>query len=374
MHVSHLVPSLEERHGGPSKSVRALANAQAVAGAEVGLLSTAEPSAGAPILTEDRARMRIFPRLRPLSLCRSPALRSAVLAEPVQVIHHHSLWLLTLRYAHEASRLHRCPLVIAPRGMLSPWARGHHGWRKTLAGKLIHPGALAAAAGWHATSRAEADDLRRLGFRQPICVAPNGVSLPPAAELDASRQAWLQSHPALQGRRVAVFYSRLHRKKRVAELLALWAAQPRGDWTLLVAGIPEEYTAAQLQQLPEANRTASPVVIADSVGLPPPYAVGELFLLPSHSENFGLVIAEALAAGLPAVVTDGTPWSDLAPHRAGDCVPWERYPETLAAWLDRSPAELSAAGAQARQLVAHDYTWEQSARRLLDFYAELTHA
>ncbi|MES1194986.1 MAG: glycosyltransferase, partial [Opitutus sp.] len=151
MRVCHIVPSLEERHGGPSKSVRALANAEAALGAQVELLATLEPgqtvAAGA-----DRATVRTFPRVTPRWLSRSPELRRHLQATPADVVHHHSLWLLTLRYAAEAARRRDVPLVISPRGMMSGWAWQHRRWRKKLAEWLVHPGVFAQTDGWHATS------------------------------------------------------------------------------------------------------------------------------------------------------------------------------------------------------------------------------
>ena len=97
-------------------------------------------------------------------------------------------------------------------------------------------------------------------------------------------------------------------------------------------------------------------------------------MLPSHSENFGLVVAEALAAGVPALVTDGTPWRGLAEHGSGWCVPWAEYPAALGTALATDAAELTAMGARARAWMAQDFSWAQAAGRLRKFYHDLTHA
>ena len=372
MRACHVVPSLEERHGGPSKSVRALANAQAVQ-ADVTVFSTLEIGQPGADTSSDAARYVVTPRGAPKWLCRSPELRQKLLAEPFQAIHHHSLWLLTLRYAQEAALHADVPLVISPRGMLSGWAYRHHHWRKKLAEWLVHPGAFSAAAGWHATSSEEADDIRKLGFSQPVCVAPNGVTLPDQKTLSAARSTWLQAHPRLNGRRVAVFYSRFHRKKRVLELIDLWTSHPRGDWLLLMAGLPEEYSVAEISSHVANSRAADSIVVADSTGLPPPYAVGELFLLPSHSENFGLVIVEALAAGLPALITDTTPWRGINRENAGSCVLWSEFGVVLGRLLDLPPSDLATMGTRGRAWASRDFTWERTAGVLLDFYLEVSH-
>ncbi len=372
MRISHIVPSLEERHGGPSKSVRALANAGAALGAQVELLATLEEGQEVAASGPDAATVRVFPRVAPRWLSRSPGLQRHLAGSSADIIHNHALWLLPLRYAHQAARRQAVPLVISPRGMLSGWAYHHRRSRKRLAELFVHPGALRGASGWHATSPEERDDIRALGFTQPVCVSPNGVPLPGDGELAAARATWLGLCPAARSRPVAVFYSRFHRKKRLRELIDLWLSAPRGDWLLLVAGVAEDYTAAGLAA--EYAAAADRVAIFDGAGRPPPYAVASLFLLPSHSENFGLVIAEALAAGVPALVTDTTPWTGLAANGCGGCVSWENYGGALAGALATPPAELAAMGRRGHDWAAREFSWARAATLLIEFYGHLRDA
>ncbi len=369
--IAQIVPSLEERHGGPSKSVRATANAQARLGATIELLTTGEVPAASPA---DVAALKIFPRVMPQRLCRSPELAAHLSAHPFDCIHYHSLWLLPLRYAAAAAQRQGVPLVISPRGMMTEWAWNHHRRQKKLAELFVHPGAFQAAAGWHATSEDEANDIRRLGFTQPICVAPNGVDLPDETSLAAARQHWLELCPALRHHRVALFYSRFHQKKRVRELIDLWVSQPRGDWMLLMVGVPEEYSVADLVAQVRAADATDRIAVFDGANRPAPYAVASLFLLPSHSENFGLVVAESLAAGVPTLVTDATPWQGMNLRQAGWCAPWTAYNTALSNAIDQSATRLAEMGAIGRAWVERDFTWETPARKLLDFYQSLSHA
>lgn len=369
--LAHIVPSLEDRHGGPSKSVRGLVAALRRAGDAADLLTTTDQ-----LSTTEPARTSTdtlhFPRQAPRWLTRSPALADHLARTDYDCLHEHSLWLLPLRYAASAASRRGIPLVISPRGMMSPWAWRHRRGRKWLAEQLVHPGAFRAAAGWHATSPEEAADIRSLGFQQPVCVAPNGVEPPTPEALAAARAHWLDAHPALRGRRVALFYSRFHRKKRPRELVELWRATPGNEWILLIAGLPEEYTAAEVQSW-FAGDAASRVVVADGTDHPAPYAAASLFLLPSHSENFGLVIAEALAAGVPALVTDTTPWAKLAAQQAGWCERWDHYPAALNRALALDDATLRAMGARGREWVGREFSWDRSAALLAGFYRHLRH-
>jgi glycosyltransferase involved in cell wall biosynthesis len=363
----HIVPSLEARHGGPSKSVLGLAGALARAGNDVEVLAT-EDGTGTR-RTEGHLLVRTFHRDWPETVCASGGLRSYLGTTRAEVVHHHSIWLRTLHYAHQAARRIGAPFVVSPRGMMNPWAWDHHSGRKAVARALIHPGAFEAADGWHATSAEEAQSLRDLGFRQPVCVAPNGVTAPSPAEAEAAAAHWRERVPV--GRPVALFYSRFHRKKRVLELIDLWLDAGPADWLLLAVGIPEDYTPRLLEGRARAGGGAGRVLAFDGAGQPPPYGIASLFLLPSHSENFGLSIAEALASGVPALVTDTTPWAALNGNGAGWCVPWPGYAAALRAATSEGVEALRRRGAAGRDWVRREFSWDASARLLSDFYASL---
>ena len=372
MRLCHIVPSLAAEHGGPSKSVRALCRALADTSHEVELLAT-DPAAsrGGQSASEGHLIVRLFKREWPQRLCRSPGLRAAVNASAAQVFHHHALWLRTLNYARRRADLRNAKLVISPRGMMSSWAWQYHRGRKRLAERLVHPGAFAAAAGWHATSQEEAQEIRALGFQQPICVAPNGVERPNSGESVRAAEFWRDKSGAGE-RPVALFYSRFHRKKRVLELIDLWLAAGPADWLLLLVGIPQDYTADELEAHARKMSAGDRVRAFSGATLPAPFPVASLFLLPSHNENFGLAIAEAMAHAVPVVVTDTTPWKSINSSGLGWCVPWADYGQVLAAATRESRAQLQTRGIAAQAWVLREYAWEQSAAKLGAFYASLT--
>jgi glycosyltransferase involved in cell wall biosynthesis len=368
MRVTHIVPSLEARHGGPSKAVPLLAAALARLGHKVELLATGPVQEARK---NENLDMRIFPRSGPAGFCHSRGLRTYLRVQESDCLHSHGLWLRPLHYAHQRARALGVPLVIAPRGMMSRWAWRHHRWRKRLAGKFVHPGAFAAAAGWHATSASEADDIRARGFNQPVCVAPNGVTLPDPAAVAQAEAHWREACPAAFTRPTALFYSRFHRKKRVLELIELWLAHAPRDWLLLLVGIPQDYGVEELSRYVYQQSGAGRIEVFDGSNRPMPYPAASLFLLPSHSENFGLAVAEAMAHGLPVVVTDTMPWEALNQNQAGWCVSWERYAPALRAALGETREARRARGQAARGWILAEFSWEKSAQVLLEFYASL---
>lgn len=371
MRIAHVVPSLEARHGGPSRSVLGLSTALAAGGHEVALLTT-EPGDTTVTQPAPGLTVRRFARQWPQSFAVSAPLRDHLSTSALDLIHYHSLWLRPLHYAANASRRTGRPLVISPRGMMTTWAWSHHRWKKFVAQHCLHPGALAHTAGWHATSSAEADDIRRLGFNQPICVSPNGVNIPDPSEIETARQYWLNRCPALGTRRVALFYSRFHAKKRVLELIDLWAVQAPADWLLLMVGIPEQYSLAELRARVLLRNCSDKIKVHDGAAAPAPYAVASLYLLPTHSENFGLTVAEALAHGVPVVTTDGTPWQGLETQDAGRWISWANFGPAMHAVMQETPGELARRGAHGRAWMSAQYSWSEAAGSLSGFYHDLT--
>ena len=233
------------------------------------------------------------------------------------IFHDNGLWLPTNHaVAFAAQRLKR-PLIISPRGMLTTWALHFRGWKKRVGWWLYQRRDLQFARVLHATSRAEADDFRALGLTQPIAVIPNGVEVPEGQRSERGSQA--------SRLRTALFLGRVHPKKGLLDLVQAWALlRPKG-WQVIIAGGDEAGHRAEVESairasgLQEAFHFKGAVDGETRWNL---YRAADLFVLPSHAENFGIVVAEALACGVPAIATQGTPWEDLVTHRCG----W--WPET----------------------------------------------
>jgi glycosyltransferase involved in cell wall biosynthesis len=369
MKVAQIVGSLEARYGGPSRSVRRLAAAMAESGENVDILTSAP--AAVPTENEGRLAVRTWRRHWPQAVCRVPDMARHLRAETYDVVHHHGLWLRTLHYARQKSAAEQIPLVVSPRGMMSTWAWRLHRRRKALAAAWIHPGAFAAVSGWHATSREEEAEIRSLGFEQPVCVAPNGVEAPDAESVASAHEHWRGLVRVDDGTRVALFYSRFHAKKRVIELIDLWASIAPAGWLLLVVGIPEQFSVAQLRDYVRRVQPAARIAVHSGAEEPQPYPLASLFLLPSHNENFGLVIAEAAANGIPAVVTNTTPWGALNREGSGWCVPWDEYAAALRAALAETPEALRERGGRARAWILREFSWDKSAGEVIRFYHQL---
>ena len=369
--VLHTVASTQADHGGPSRSVPLLCEALSERGASVRLVTTVPDgeASGEVLLPENGVDTRTVTeagRLR--QLLRSPiafyrALRDEVTRAPPDLMHHHGLWLPSNAAAALVSRRQGIPLVISTRGMLTNWALQHNRWKKRLAWMGYQKHVLRRAALFHVTSQEEVDALRDLGFEQPAAVIPNGVPLP---DESASNGA------SGEGRR-ALFLSRVHPKKGLPMLLDAWATVRPSGWTLEIVGPSEEGHRAELETqarrlgLDDAIQFSGPVADDEKWDV---YRRADLFVLPTHSENFGIVVAEALAAGVPALTTTGAPWEDLDRH---DCGWWvepteQALTEALRAAAGADDETRRAMGRRGRRLVEEEYSWPGVAANMTAAY------
>jgi glycosyltransferase involved in cell wall biosynthesis len=214
----------------------------------------------------------------------------------------------------------------------------------------------------HATSDLELDDVRRLGYGGPVAIVPNGVDVP-------TRRV----RPGANRRRRIVSFGRLHEAKGNDVLLRAWAMLEGAltDWDLVIAG-PDDGELPALQRLArdfglERVEFQGPCYGEKRDAL---LAAADLLVLASRSENFGLVVAEALAAGTPVVTTRQTPWQALTRIGAGWWVEGTqgglRDAIVEAAALSRT--ELAARGERGRVWVERELSWPVVAARMLRAY------
>ena len=287
----------------------------------------------------------------------------------IRLLHNHSLWMMPNVYPGRVAKDFGLPLVVSPRGTLSAWAMASGSPVKRLFWPLVQAPALGATRCFHATAESEYEDIRRMGFRQPVAVVPNGIDIP-APSLAPSLEAAQQ--------RTLLFLGRIHPVKGLDWLLPAWGAvQERfPDWRLQIAGPDNGGYLRQMQDLASGLKLrrvefSGPVYGAAKWRL---YQGAELFVLPTHSENFGLSAAEALASGTPAIVTRGAPWQGLNTHGAG----WWIDPglDALVACLEsalaRHPGELESMGQAGRAWMEAEYSWRQVGQRMARTYRWLS--
>lgn len=372
MNVIHTVPSLGESGGGPPRSVSQLCNILCQQESSIGIVTTVDPDdpivpleAGIQLTALAGRGTSFSDQLRATDF--GAALDGVNRSIPISVVHQHGIWLRSshavTRFAHE----NKLPLVVAPRGMLEPWALNHRKLKKKLAWALYQERDLEKATAFHATAQSEADSIRRLGFNQPIAVIPNGVHLP---QITTDQ---LKNSASNTEKKTALFLSRINPKKGLPMLLDAWGRLAPADWRLVIAGNDDS------NHLPVIKRKISEQGMGERVVIAGPlfgeakeaaYRNADLFVLPSYSENFGIVVAEALGFGVPVLTTTGCPWQELQTHKCGWWVePTPAGIETaLNEALRTTNEELSSMGRRGRRLVEKNYQWPGIAERMLEFY------
>jgi glycosyltransferase involved in cell wall biosynthesis len=377
--VAVLVDSIAARYGGPSYSVRRLWQSALTQGARVTVHSTdsfqVRESAEDRQLWEPLA-CRQWPAIGMKALGYSNRMATGVessLVEGASVISQHGLWLHYGRVAKNIGRQRGVPVIIHPHGMLEPWALRRSSWKKQMTGRLWEYENLQRAACLRVTSADELKSVRSFGLKNPVALIPNGIDVEDYTRLPSVQKAEALL-PVLKGqRRVLLFLSRVHPKKGLPLLLRAWHAlgELRHDWRLAIAGPDQLGHTDELQQLvDELDLKESVVFLGALFGEQKlaAYALSDLFVLPSYSENFGVAVAEALAAGLPVVTTSGTPWKNLPERGCGWYV--EATAEQLAVALREALAltkrELDEMGAKGREWMRRDFSWEQLAAQMIE--------
>jgi glycosyltransferase involved in cell wall biosynthesis len=261
-------------------------------------------------------------------------------------------------------------------------------------GKMLMPDDLGTR---NASSNEEDLRLTNLKLKTatgvPVVVAPNGVDLPDLAQ-KPGRDILESMFPELKDRRWVVFMSRLHPKKGIDVLLRAWCKQQRSTgqqdnrttrgpvspWSsgpvLVLAGSDLIGYRKDIERMIKELGAEDLVVIAGEVlgkAKDCLLANADVFVLPSYSENFGIVVAEAMSWGRPVIASTGTPWKEVADVGAG----WWVNPEegelvkTMQEALGKRPEELQAMGAKGRALVAERYTWAAPAAKLVRAYEKV---
>lgn len=295
------------------------------------------------------------------------------------LIHIHALWSPLLHKVAKWARQNKIPIVWSPHGMLTPWAMNNKKWKKWAAWWLYQKWDLMKASLIHATAQSEADDVRRMGLKNKVVVAPLGVKI----------DSHVERVERVDGKRVLLFVSRVQRKKGLVNLVRAWARLKQessarstrstrlnlNEWKIRIVGPDQDNHTAELRLLcAELSVENDFEFVGPKYGddLAREYASADLFVLPTHSENFGSVVIEALSHGVPVICTKGAPWEELETHKCGWWI--DIGVEPLVTALSESIATPDAIrhemGAHGYKLVKEKYTWDAVVKKMIACYEE----
>ena len=292
--------------------------------------------------------------------------------EQFDLVHIHALWSPILHQVARWARTRHIPTVWSPHGMLTPWAMNNKKWKKWLGWWLYQKWDLMRANLIHVTAQSEVEDVRRMGLKNKIMVAPLGVRVNTNTERIKRED----------GKKVLLFVSRVQRKKGLFNLARAWAQLPtkaKMNWIVRIVGPDQENHTAELKQLCATLKVEADFeFVGPKYGdeLAREYASANMFVLPTHSENFGSVVIESLAHGVPVICTKGAPWDELESHKCGWWIDIgvEPLTQALKEAMSLSDKDRQAMGESGKKLIADKYTWGAVAEKMIKGYEEVVNA
>jgi glycosyltransferase involved in cell wall biosynthesis len=327
MKVLHVIHSVNPAGGGPMEGLRQLARIYGARNIEAHVVTL--DSAGAPGAPDFPLKVHALGPASLGSYSYSPLLLSwlrqnhqnydCVIVNGIWQFHSYAAWLALHKTA--------TPYVVFTHGMLDPWFKRHYPL-KHLKKWLYWPWGeyrvLRDAKAVLFTSEEE----RILAAKSFWLYKVNPVVVgygtrAPDCDFVAVRQKFLAEHPDLRGKRLAIFIGRIHPKKGCDMLIEAFqktlARDP--DWHLLIVGPDQVGWAADLQQMSDRLGVSNRITWTGMLKGERKWgalAASEIFVLPSHQENFGIVVAEALACSVPVLISNPVNiWREIQNESAG---------------------------------------------------------
>ena len=290
-------------------------------------------------------------------------------ASRFDLVHIHALWSPILHKVARWARANKIPVVWSPHGMLTPWAFRYKWWKKLPAWWVYQKRDLQKADLLHVTADSETEDVRRMGLKNKVIVAPLGARIDEGVEHVEHADE----------KRVLLFVSRIQKKKGLPNLVRAWADLSDGvkhGWKVRIVGPDQENHTAELKLLcGKFGVSQDFAFVGPKYGddLQHEYASADLFVLPTNSENFGSVVIEAMAHKVPVITTKGAPWSDLEERKCGWWIDIGEKPlvVALAEALSMSDEARSEMGLRGRRLVEDKYTWSKVVEKMLAGYEDV---
>ena len=314
--VLHIIPSVGPLRGGPSVAVRTIAKGLLKHGISVDVATTDDNGPGRlriPLgrpIVEEGVTYWYFPRQTSFYTVSWPLFQwLEAHVSNYDLVHIHALFSFAPTVGAFWAARRRVPYMVRPLGVLNTWGIRHrHPFLKRLSLRLVERPVLAHAAAAHFTSEQERCEAELVVPGTRSVVIPNPVA---TVEVDQHPLpgALLSRYPKLLGKRVVLFLSRLDPKKGIDLLIHGFAKfrATRPDVALAVAGNGDEVFVARLREQAQQLGVQTDVIWAGFLEGEEKrvlLAGSDVFVLPSYSENFGIAVVEAMASGLPVIVSD----------------------------------------------------------------------
>lgn len=358
MKIIQIVPGLAL--GGPTFSVTTLTRHLMKLGQQVQLYAHDKDVNGFEEFDIHPFHILKFPYNKQLAY--SLSLKQEIIKESkdADIIQTNSLWQYPNFVMNNVPKSSAAKIVIVPRGTLSDYALSISSIKKKIVLAIGQQKSLNNADMFIATCDKEYHDIRRFGLKQPVAIIPNGLELPELHETEKTR--------------TVLFLARLHKVKGLDILLDVWKEITNegafSDWNLTIAGpTTSDYAKQMISKSSNMDRVS---FIGEVYGDEKRNVMSEaaIYVLPTHTENFGISIAEALAHGTPVITTTGAPWSGLEENNCGKWIDLshDNLKQTLVDMMQKTLEELSIMGQNGREWISRDYSWPEIAEKTIKSY------
>jgi len=387
MNILHIIATLAPRYGGPSKACIEMARAVALRGHHVSIYTTNLDGDGVLPVPLDRpvldngVEIRYFsiqpPKFWGTSWPMAQALKKDL--ADYDIAHVHSLYQFHDLIAGSVCRNKRIAYIIRPHGSLDPFLYRRHRARKTIMENWFENRNIKGASAIHFTTDEEMELAKPHIFSTPGVVVPNGLNLKDYADLPPLG-SFRDRYPSLSGKKIILFLGRINFKKGFDILVPAFAKvfKTFTDIHLVIAGPDNDGYGQKVKGwLEEYNLTnnATFTGMLRGRGKLAAFRDAEMFVLPSYTENFGISVLEAMACGVPVVISDKVNiWREVKNGNAGLVVSTKAddFAESMEKLLLDSDLGKKM-GQRGQYLVKQYYQWEAIGKKLEDVYVSLLH-
>ena len=360
MKIIHYIPSLDRTSGGTGSYMQLLAKEL---GQLVELHIVSHESANPLVIENSQVHYissSLFKGMKKEWLDLLQAIRP-------DVVHVNCCWMPGCAFIQKWAQQVGYKVILTPHGMLEPWIIKRHYWTRKIPALLLYQkNAVQKADYLHATAESEKENLLQLGYNNKVAVIANGV----AVEEIQLKKSW-------ERKKQILFLSRVHIKKGINFLIETVAAlkEELQGYRIHIAGEGEEAYINELKSLANQMGIANLIHFTGGVYGKQKWELfrnADVFILPTHSENFGIVVAEALASGVPVITTKGTPWNELEKYNCGwwTNVGTKATIDALRNFLALSENELQQMGRNGRNLIEERYSTRMIAKQMKELYSK----